>query len=138
MRSKAAVLYECNQLIQIEEIEVAPPKAHEVLIRVVNAGVCHSELGVIRGTRPAPLPVVLGHEGAGIVEEIGPEVSAVKPGDRVVLLWRTPCNRCKQCAAGRPALCEVAARASVKGVMLDGTTRFSKDGYPIHHMLSTS
>ncbi len=138
MRTKAAVLYTPNEPIVIEEIDVASPRRGEALIRVLSAGVCHSEVHVIRGRRPAPLPAVLGHEGAGIVEDVGPDVTAVKPGDHVVLLWRTPCGRCHFCATGRPALCEESAKAGSAGTMPDGTIRFSKDGQPIYHFIGPS
>jgi S-(hydroxymethyl)glutathione dehydrogenase/alcohol dehydrogenase len=138
MRSRAVVLRRFDDVPEVEEIEVAPPGRGEVLVRVVNAGVCRSELPAIRGKRALPLPIVLGHEGAGIVERVGEDVRAVKPGDRVVLIWRAPCGRCPSCAIGRPALCEEAARASAAGSMPDGTLRFSQDGKPVHHFLTTS
>ncbi len=138
MRSRAVVLRRFNQLPEIEEIEVAPPKRDEVMVRVVNAGVCRSEVPAIYGKRAIPLPIVLGHEGAGIVEQVGEDVKAVRPGDHVILVWRAPCGRCHSCAIGRPALCEEAAKAGAKGSMPDGTLRFSKDGKPIHHFLTAS
>jgi S-(hydroxymethyl)glutathione dehydrogenase/alcohol dehydrogenase len=138
MRSRAVVLRQFDQPPRIEEIEVAPPARGEVLVRIVNAGVCRSELPVIHGQRSIPLPIVLGHEGAGVVERIGEDVRAVAPGDRVVLVWRAPCGRCPSCAIGRPALCEEAARASAAGSMPDGTLRFSQNGEPLHHFLTTS
>jgi S-(hydroxymethyl)glutathione dehydrogenase / alcohol dehydrogenase len=138
MRSKAVILREFNKSLSIEEIEVAPPRRNEVMVRVVNAGVCRSELPAIRGQRSIPLPIVLGHEGAGIVEQVGEDVSAVKPGDHVVLLWRVPCGRCYSCSIGRPALCEEAAKSGGKGSMPDGTIRFSQNGKPIYHFNTTS
>jgi len=139
MRSKAVLLREFNQPLSIEEIAVAPPRHGEVMVRVVNAGVCRSELQAIKGKMPLlPRPIVLGHEGAGIVERVGEGVTAVKPGDHVVLLWRTPCGRCYSCAIGRPALCEESAAAAGKGAMPDGTLRFSQDGKPVYHYITAS
>lgn len=138
MRSRAVVLRRFNQPLQVEEIQVDPPKKDEVMVRVVNAGVCRSELPAIQGKRSIPLPIVLGHEGAGVVERVGEDVKAVRPGDHVILVWRGPCGRCYSCAIGRPALCEEATKASGGGSMPDGTLRFSKDGNPIHHFLTTS
>jgi len=138
MRSKAVMLREFNKLPSIEEIDVAAPRRGEVMVRVVNAGVCRSEVPAIHGKRSIPLPIVLGHEGAGIVEQVGEEVTAVKPGDHVILVWRAPCGRCYSCANGHPAMCEEASRASAKGSMPDGTLRFSQDGKPVHHFITTS
>jgi S-(hydroxymethyl)glutathione dehydrogenase/alcohol dehydrogenase len=138
MRSKAVVLHQFNQPLMVEEIEVDLPKRNEVMVRVVNAGVCRSEVPAIQGKRSIPLPIVLGHEGAGVVERIGEDVKAVKPGDHVILVWRVPCGRCNSCAIGRPALCEEAAKASASGSMPDGTLRFSKDGKPVYHFLTAS
>lgn len=138
MRSKAVVLREFNQPLKIEEIDVAPPKRGEVMVRVVHAGVCRSEVPAIHGKRAIPLPIVLGHEGAGVVEQVGEEVTTAKSGDHVILVWRAPCGRCYSCANGRPAMCEEASKASARGSMPDGTLRFSKGGEPIHHFITTS
>lgn len=129
---KAAVVYATNTPVHVEEIEVLPPRAGEVLVRVANAGVCHSDLHVITGQLPATMPVVLGHEGSGVIEAVGADVTAVKPGDHVILLWRTSCNRCSYCARGRPALCDAHAALRGKGTMLDGTYRFRKDGQDLN------
>lgn len=132
--TKAAVLYRFNEPVVVEELRLDPPKIGEVLVRVAVAGVCHSDLHVANGQIPfIPLPTVLGHEGAGIVEEVGPGVTTVKPGDHVLLLWRTPCGRCHYCAVGRPALCEQAMRLRASGLMTDGTTRLRKNGQQIYH-----
>lgn len=134
---KAAVLYELNQPVTIEELELEKPKEREVLVKLVASGVCHSDLSVTNGTIPLPLPIVLGHEGAGIVEEIGSGVTAVKPGDHVVLSWVPNCGRCSFCVVGRPYLCQ--ARALTRGgTMLDGTRRLRKGTQEYNHMLGVS
>ena len=109
------------------------------MVRIVNAGVCRSELQAIKGKMPLlPRPIVLGHEGAGVVEQVGEGVTGVSPGDHVCLLWRAPCGRCYSCAIGRPALCEEAVTASANGALPSGAVRFSKDGDPVHHYITTS
>ena len=103
---KAAVLYEYNAPLKIEEIDIDKPKRGEVLVKVAASGVCHSDLSVINGTLPfPPPPTVLGHEGAGIVEEVGADVTSVQPGDHVILSWRPSCAKCSYCVTGRPQLC---------------------------------
>ena len=102
---KAAVLYEANQPLVIEEIATKKPAAHEVLIRTAIAGLCHSDLHFIEGLYPHPMPVVLGHESAGIVEQVGSEVSYVKAGDHVVTCLSVFCGTCDNCTTGRPNLC---------------------------------
>ena len=130
---KAAVLYEPKQPLRIEEIEIQPPRRGEVAIRMGAAGVCHSDYHVMNGDLPAPLPAILGHEGAGIVEAVGEGVSSVKPGDHVILLFRAPCGRCDYCSTGRPALCNLGTGVRWTGRLLDGTSRFSKAGEEIKH-----
>ena len=102
---KAAVLYEVNQPLVIEEISAKKPQAHEVLVRTSVAGLCHSDLHFIEGLYPHPLPVVLGHESAGIVEQVGSEVTYVQPGDHVVTCLSVFCGVCENCTTGRPAIC---------------------------------
>lgn len=99
----------------IEEVTLDAPKAGEVLVRIAASGVCHSDLSVIDGTLPLPTPIVLGHEGAGVVEAVGPGVTSVKAGDHVVLSWRPQCNRCAYCLRGQPYLCDLASRMSLSG-----------------------
>jgi S-(hydroxymethyl)glutathione dehydrogenase/alcohol dehydrogenase len=136
-KMKAAVLYELNQPVIVEELELEKPKEREVLVKMIASGVCHSDLSVTNGTIPLPLPIVLGHEGAGIVEEVGPGVTAVKPGDHVVLSWVPQCGRCSFCAIGKPYLCD--ARALTRGgTMLDGTRRIHKGTKEYYHMLGVS
>jgi NDMA-dependent alcohol dehydrogenase len=130
---KAAVLYETKQPLQIEEIEVQPPRRGEVAVRMGAAGVCHSDYHVMNGDLPAPLPAILGHEGAGVVEAVGEGVRAVRPGDHVILLFRAPCGRCSYCAVGRPALCGLGTGVRWTGQLLDGTSRYSRNGAEIKH-----
>src|SRR5215471_2366883 len=135
---RAAVLYEPGQPLRVEEVELGSPRAGEVRVRVAAAGVCHSDYHYMRGDLRGNLPVVLGHEGAGIVEEVGPDVTTVRPGDHVVLLWRTSCGRCEFCSTGRPALCPDGAAVRASGRMPDGTSRLSRDGVEIKHFLGVS
>ncbi|HSR24106.1 MAG TPA: Zn-dependent alcohol dehydrogenase [Candidatus Eisenbacteria bacterium] len=135
---RAAVLYEPGAPLRVEEVELAPPRAGEVRVRVAAAGVCHSDYHYMRGDLTTNLPVVLGHEGAGVVEEVGPGVTAVAPGDPVVLLWRTSCGRCEYCSAGRPALCPAGLAIRASGRMADGTSRLSRGGEEIRHFLGVS
>jgi Zn-dependent alcohol dehydrogenase len=132
------VLYEPGQPLRVEEVELAPPKAAEVRVRVVAAGVCHSDYHYMKGDLATDLPAVLGHEGAGVVEEVGTGVTTVAPGDHVVLLWRSGCGRCRYCSAGRPALCQEAAALRNTGRLLDGTSRLSREGRPLNHFLGVS
>jgi S-(hydroxymethyl)glutathione dehydrogenase/alcohol dehydrogenase len=131
---KAAVIYAVNEPLVVEEIELDPPKDREVLVRYVASGVCHSDLHIMRGTIPRPMPMVLGHEGAGIVEAVGPNVTLVKPGDHVVLSWVPSCGVCHSCTTGRMYLCDTAAQLMYEGFMLDGTIRMHKGEQPIRHM----
>lgn len=135
---KAAVLYEPGQPLRVEDVELAPPRAGEARVRVAAAGVCHSDYHYMKGDLETPLPAVLGHEGAGVVEEVGPGVSAVAPGDHVVLLWRSSCGRCAYCSVGRPALCAWGLRLRSTGRLLDDTSRLSRDGTEIAHFLGVS
>ena len=109
MKTKAAVVYEPGKRIEIEELDLDGPKDGEVLIRYTHAGLCHSDIHIAHGDLPARLPMVLGHEGAGIIEEIGPGVSRVKPGDHVVLSFIPNCGVCRYCATGRQSICDMGA-----------------------------
>ncbi|MBJ7598974.1 MAG: Zn-dependent alcohol dehydrogenase [Candidatus Nephthysia bennettiae] len=135
---RAAVLYEAGQPLRVEEVDLAPPQTREVRVRVVAAGVCHSDYHYMKGDLATRLPAVLGHEGAGVVEEVGAGVTTVAPGDHVVLLWRSGCGHCAYCATGRPALCAHGAALRNTGRLLDGTTRLSRDGREISHFLGVS
>lgn len=135
---RASVLPGRNSPLLIEQVTLNAPKAGEVLVKIAASGVCHSDLSVIDGTLPLPTPIVLGHEGAGVVEAVGPGVTSVKVGDHVVLSWRPQCNRCPYCLRGQPYLCDLASRMSVAGAMLDGTRRLRRDGDELFHMTQTS
>ena len=124
--------------ISIEEVELDPPRATEVRVRVKAAGVCHSDYHFVTGDLTAPLPAVLGHEGAGVVEEVGDDVVSVAPGDHVLFLWRASCGRCALCQAGRPALCMSGLKARSNGLLDDGSSRLSRGGERIHHVMGVS
>ena len=123
MKIRAAVLsamgaerpYAKSKPLTIEEIELDPPGPGEVLVKIAAAGLCHSDLSVIDGNRPRPMPMALGHEAAGVVEELGPGVDDLKPGDHVVMVFVPSCGHCLPCAEGRPALCEPGAAANGAG-----------------------
>ena len=131
MKSPAAVLFEPNARLQVVDVDVEPPRAGEVLVEMAAGGVCHSDLHVMRGELDAPTPAVLGHEGAGVVAEVGAGVTSVAPGDHVIPLWRLSCGCCPFCTGGRPALCPAGTTVRNTGLLPDGTTRFSLDGRPI-------
>ncbi len=135
---RAAVLTEPGQPLQVDEVELADPGPGEVRVKVTAAGVCHSDLHYMQGALPHPLPVVLGHEGAGTVTEVGPGVTGVAAGDRVVMLWRTSCGHCAYCSSGRPHLCPEGAQLRIRGTLADGTCRLSWHGEELHHFLGVS
>jgi S-(hydroxymethyl)glutathione dehydrogenase/alcohol dehydrogenase len=137
-KTLAAVVPELNQLT-VETVELDPPKAHELLVRVRAAGVCHSDLHNLRGELRTSPPFVLGHEGAGIVEEVGSGVTRVKPGDHVLVNWLPADDTCPTCLSGHPYLCERLAKTTFQGLLPDGTTRFKRgDGTPLKHLLSSA
>jgi NDMA-dependent alcohol dehydrogenase len=138
MKASAAVLFEVGQRLSIREVEVAPPRAGEVLLKMAAGGVCHSDLHVMTGHLVGALPAILGHEGAGVVAEVGPGVTSVKPGDHVIPLWRVSCGACEYCTGGRPALCPEGMQIRLTGRLGDGTTRFSLDGKEIRHFAGVS
>jgi len=127
MKTQAAVLYEFGADLAIEEIDLDEPKDKEVLLRIGAAGVCRSDLHVARGPSGVTLPSVLGHEASAVVERIGPGVSRVKPGDRVVLSWSPACGHCFYCHEGFPVQCEVNAEAGASGGLWDGTSRLHSE-----------
>jgi NDMA-dependent alcohol dehydrogenase len=131
---KAAVLYQYKTPLKVEDVDLDAPKAGEVRVKIVANGICHSDYSVVHGVLRALLPVVLGYEGAGIVEEVGPEVTLVKPGDHVVLSLAPYCGHCYYCAIGRPVLCDNMRLTMGKGLMLDGTTRVKKNGTAIYQL----
>lgn len=139
MKVKAAVAWKPNAPLSIEEVDLEGPKKGEVLIRVVASGVCHTDAYTLSGTDPEGLfPVILGHEGAGIVEEVGEGVTTLKKGDHVIPLYTPECRECKFCLSGKTNLCVRIRATQGKGVMPDGTSRFSKDGKMIHHYMGCS
>lgn len=147
MKTTAAVLYEVETSVPyaksrplvIEELELEGPGAGEVLVEVAAAGLCHSDLSVIDGSRPRPVPMVLGHEASGIVREVAAGVEDLKPGDHVIFSFVPVCGRCGYCASGRPALCERGNAANARGTLLSGARRFmNRRGEPLHHHLGVS
>ncbi|KAL2780633.1 alcohol dehydrogenase 1C [Daubentonia madagascariensis] len=138
IKCKAAVLWEVNKPFSIEEVEVAPPKAHEVRIKIVAAGICRSDDHAVSGNIVSPLPVILGHEAAGIVESIGEGVTTVKPGDKVIPLFTPQCGKCRICKHPEGNFCLKNDLSKPRGTMRDGTIRFTCRGKPIHHFLSIS
>jgi S-(hydroxymethyl)glutathione dehydrogenase/alcohol dehydrogenase len=133
VRIAAAVLEGTGGPLTVTEVDLAPPQAGEVLVRLHASGVCHSDYNTIDGTAPTLCPTVLGHEGAGIVEEIGPGVTRVRPGDHVALSWTPSCGACEECLRNLPQHCAIAWPAMGTGGLLDGTTRLSRDGEPVYH-----
>lgn len=125
--------YAQSRPISIEMVDLAPPGPGEVLVKMAGAGVCHSDLSGINGTRPRPLPLALGHEASGIVEEVGPEVTDLKRGDHVVMSFVPVCGHCEMCAEGRAALCLPGNAANAAGTLLSGARRFSCDDVPLNH-----
>src|SRR5574343_94266 len=139
MKSRAAVAFGPGQPLQIVEIDVAPPKKGEVLLRPPHTGGCHTDAFALGGDDPEGLfPVVLGHEGAGIVVEVGEGVPSVAPGDHVIPLYTAACGECLFCKSGKTNLCVAVRATQGKGLMPDGTTRFSYNGEPIYHSMGTS
>jgi len=120
---KAALCVEVGQPVRVEEVRLLPPRADEVQVRIAAAGICHSDYSVVTGVMPTRLPCVLGHEGAGVVEEVGPGVTHLAPGDRVVLSWVAQCGECFFCRAGQPHLCALGGRINSSFRQPDGSTR---------------
>ena len=139
MRARAAVLYEPRTPMVVEEIELDPPKANEVLIKMVATGVCHSDVHYYTGDQQHHMPIILGHEGAGIVEEVGPGVTDLAVGDHVVLTFLPSCGRCRWCHTGQPYLCDLGAKLR-NGTMLDDTRRLRRasDGLELNNLLLVS
>ncbi|WP_276357608.1 Zn-dependent alcohol dehydrogenase [Cohnella caldifontis] len=138
MEMLAAVMKGTNQPLAIEKVELAPPKAGEVLVKIMATGVCHSDLNAIED-ESTPLPTILGHEGAGIVVEVGANVNTVKAGDKVALSWVPFCGTCEFCRTGQVNMCESAFGPMFAGTLLDGTSRLSQNGKLVYHnsLLST-
>ncbi|WP_310596616.1 S-(hydroxymethyl)glutathione dehydrogenase/class III alcohol dehydrogenase [Aeromonas aquatica] len=139
IKCKAAIAWGPGQPLSIEEVEVMPPQAGEVRVRIKATGVCHTDAFTLSGEDPEGVfPCILGHEGGGIVESIGEGVTSVKVGDHVIPLYTPECGECKFCKSGKTNLCQKIRATQGKGLMPDGTTRFSKDGQPIYHYMGTS
>lgn len=139
MKSRAAVAFGPGKPLEMVEIDVAPPKAGEVLVRITHTGVCHTDAFTLSGDDPEGIfPSVLGHEGGGIVEQVGEGVTSVKVGDHVIPLYTAECRKCKFCLSGKTNLCQAVRATQGKGLMPDGTTRFSYNGEPIYHYMGCS
>ena len=139
MKTRAAVAWKAGEPLTIETIEVAPPQSGEVLVKMVASGVCHTDAYTLSGADPEGLfPTILGHEGGGIVEAIGTNVSSVKPGDHVIPLYTPECGQCKFCLSGKTNLCQAIRATQGQGVMPDGSSRFSMNGQPLYHYMGTS
>lgn len=139
IKSKAAVAWGPNEPLSIEEIDVMLPRKGEVLVKILASGVCHTDAFTLSGEDPEGVfPTILGHEGGGIVEQIGEGVTSVQVGDHVIPLYTAECGVCKMCRSGKTNLCSAVRETQGKGLMPDGTTRFYKDGKPIYHYMGCS
>ena len=139
IKSRAAVAFAPNEPLQIVEVDVAPPQAGEVLVRIVASGVCHTDAYTLSGQdSEGVFPCILGHEGGGIVEAVGEGVTSVKVGDHVIPLYTAECRQCKFCTSGKTNLCSSVRATQGKGLMPDGTTRFSYNGEPVYHYMGCS
>jgi alcohol dehydrogenase len=146
MRVRAAVIrqmelptpYAESRPLSVEEVDLDPPGTGEVLVRNVAAGLCHSDLSTVDGARPRPMPMVLGHEAAGVVEEVGEGVGLFRPGDHVVYSYVPMCGQCTNCQSGRVVLCEQGFAANAAGSLLGDVRRLSVDGAPVNHHLGVA
>ena len=139
MRMRAAVLERFNEPLVVQEVELAPPGPGEALVRLVACGICHTDLVTALGTDPSGYaPVVLGHEGAGVVEAVGTGVELVRPGDSVLTMFEPQCDRCANCTSGETNICLSGRDGWSTGLFADGTTRLSRHGEPLRHFLGTS
>ncbi|AXF56886.1 Zn-dependent alcohol dehydrogenase [Salicibibacter kimchii] len=134
---KAAVLHNYGQDLKVQDVELQEPQKGEVRVKMKAAGICHSDQHVIDAHLPLPVPIVLGHEGAGVVDAVGEGVTGVQQGDHVALNWVPSCGKCHYCRIGRTDVCDEASKISMMATMLDGTTRFSVDGKNVHQFPST-
>jgi S-(hydroxymethyl)glutathione dehydrogenase / alcohol dehydrogenase len=139
VKIRAAVLEEFGQPLAVREVDLAEPKAGEVLVRLAACGVCHTDLYTASGADPTGYaPCVLGHEGAGVVERVGPDVSSLRPGDHVITLFAPECGECVHCRSPRTNRCVAIRDQQGLGYLPDGTTRLSRDGEPLRHFMGTS
>jgi S-(hydroxymethyl)glutathione dehydrogenase / alcohol dehydrogenase len=139
IKSRAAVAWAANEPLKIEEVDVMPPRAGEVRVRIIATGVCHTDAYTLSGAdSEGKFPCILGHEGGGIVEALGEGVSSVGVGDHVIPLYTPECGECKFCLSGKTNLCQKIRATQGQGLMPDGTSRFYKDGKPIYHYMGTS
>jgi len=146
LRTRVAILHKTNvdfpysksKPISIETIDLDGPGPGEVLIRMAAAGLCHSDLSVVNGDRPRSLPIVIGHECSGVVEQVGVGVNDLQKGDHVVMVFMPSCGHCSPCAEGRPALCEPGIVANTAGTLISGERRFKRQGVPVNHQVGVS
>jgi len=139
MKTKAAVAWQANQPLTIEEIDLEGPKAGEVLIEIKATGICHTDYYTLSGADPEGLfPTVLGHEGAGVVVDVGPNVKSLRKGDHVIPLYTPECRECKFCLSKKTNLCQAIRSTQGKGLMPDSSSRFSMNGKPLFHYMGTS
>ena len=146
MKTKAAVLTACglprpfakSKPLHILELDLDPPGEGEVLVKVGGGGLCHSDLSLINGDRPRPTPIVLGHEGAGEIVEVGAGVHDVKAGDHVCFTFNVSCGRCRRCLEGRPYICERSIAPRSAGQLLSGKHRLHHEGKPVNHQSGVS
>src|SRR2546425_4016603 len=139
MKSLAAVAFSSGNPLELCYVDVAAPKAGEVLVKIVATGVCHTDAFTLSGRDPEGLfPAILGHEGGGIVQEVGAGVTSVRAGDHVIPLYTPECGECKFCRSGRTNLCGAIRVTQGRGVMPDGTSRFSVGGKTLFHYMGTS
>lgn len=139
MKTRAAVAWEAGKPLSIEEVDLEGPRAGEVMVKLVATGVCHTDAYTLSGADPEGVfPSILGHEGAGVVVEVGPGVTSVAVGDHVIPLYTPECGKCKFCLSGKTNLCQAIRATQGKGLMPDGTSRFSKNGKTIYHYMGTS
>ncbi|XP_039217252.1 alcohol dehydrogenase 1B-like isoform X1 [Crotalus tigris] len=138
IKCKAAVIWKQKEPFSIVEIEVAPPKAHEVRIKILSSGICRSDDHVVSGALKAKLPIILGHEAAGVVESVGEGVTSMKPGDKVIPIFLPQCGQCSTCLHPRGNLCKKNDLHTGSGLMEDGTSRFTHKGTVLHNFAGTS
>src|SRR5437899_7878530 len=138
LQYRAAVLHAAQTPMSIETVTAKALQPNDVLVRLRASGLCHTDLEVIEGSLAYPLPIVLGHEGAGVVEAVGAQVTLARRGDHVVCSWNPSCGHCFYCDRGQPILCEVFTRTQPKGFLLDGASRLSLGGRPVHHFSAMS